>query len=186
MDRRTRSEHLHESPWVVTRAARSRSRSRRSSSAGSRSGRCCSATLRRRDLRASTSTTCSHELGEEFHGPAAFVAACVSSRPRRLSRARRRRRRLVPVPEAAGPAGAHRCAHSRGSTRLLVNKYYFDWFNENVLATGVRTSARASGSGATRPSSTAGSSTAARGPSACCRPSCARCRRDISITMRSR
>jgi NADH-quinone oxidoreductase subunit L len=22
--------------------------------------------------------------------------------------------------------------------RLLVNKYYFDWFNENVIATGVR------------------------------------------------
>jgi len=39
--------------------------------------------------------------------------------------------------------------------RLLENKYYFDWFNENVIARASRGLARCCGMPATRPSSMA-------------------------------
>ena len=71
------------------------------------------------------------ELGREWHGAGAFAL------------------RRLPVPmwlAALGvltawvfvlrrPQWAMRCAGARaGSYRVLVNKYYFDWFNENVIA----------------------------------------------------
>ncbi len=39
---------------------------------------------------------------------------------------------------AAGAGGAGGRRVWRGSCDLLANKYYFDWFNENVLAGGGR------------------------------------------------
>jgi NADH-quinone oxidoreductase subunit L len=75
-------------------------------------------------------------LGEEFHGPAAFVAHAFGSPAIWLA--------LAGVAAAwylylRRPELPDRIA-ARFSRlyRLLVNKYYFDWFNENVVATGVR------------------------------------------------
>ncbi len=78
-----------------------------------------------------------HEVGEEFHGSGAFVLHAFT------------------VPGAlylalAGAAVAwflyiHRPelpgileSRLKGVHRVLVNKYYFDWFNENVIAAGTR------------------------------------------------
>jgi NADH-quinone oxidoreductase subunit L len=75
-------------------------------------------------------------LGEEFHGPAAFVTHALGAPAIWLA--------LAGVATAwylylKRPELPDRIA-ARFSRlyRLLVNKYYFDWFNENVVATGVR------------------------------------------------
>jgi NADH-quinone oxidoreductase subunit L len=75
-------------------------------------------------------------IGEEFHGPAAFVAHAFSGPAVWLA--------LAGVAAAwflylKRPDLPDRIAarYSR-LYRLLVNKYYFDWFNENVVAAGVR------------------------------------------------
>ncbi len=72
------------------------------------------------------------EIGRDFHGAAAFAFHSVLSLPLWLA--------------AAGVAGAWHFVLRRPDQadaiqqrlgwlyRLLVNKYYFDWFNENVLA----------------------------------------------------
>ncbi|MGE0031111.1 MAG: NADH-quinone oxidoreductase subunit L [Steroidobacteraceae bacterium] len=75
-------------------------------------------------------------LGAEFHGPAAFVMHAVASPALYLA--------LSGVvvawylylkrPELPGRI----VAKIPRLHRLLVNKYYFDWFNENVVAAGVR------------------------------------------------
>ncbi|MFO1392757.1 MAG: NADH-quinone oxidoreductase subunit L [Steroidobacteraceae bacterium] len=75
-------------------------------------------------------------LKEEFHGPGAFVLHGVE---------------VVPVWLAAAgavaawflylkrPALAAQIREKAGGLyTLLVNKYYFDWFNENVIAAGAR------------------------------------------------
>ncbi len=76
------------------------------------------------------------ELGGEFHGPAAFVEHAASSPALWLA--------LGGIAAAwylylRRPDLPDRIA-ARFSRlyRLLVNKYYFDWFNENVVAVGVR------------------------------------------------
>ena len=75
-------------------------------------------------------------LGAEFHGPAAFVLHAFSSPAVFLA--------LGGVVTAwylylRRPDLPDRLAVRFSRTyRLLVNKYYFDWFNENVLAAGVR------------------------------------------------
>ena len=75
-------------------------------------------------------------LGEEFHGPAAFVLHAFGSPAVYLA--------LAGVVTAwylylKRPELPDRIAARYGRLyRLLVNKYYFDWFNENVVATGVR------------------------------------------------
>jgi NADH-quinone oxidoreductase subunit L len=76
------------------------------------------------------------ELGREFHGPAAFVLHAVRSPALWLALGG-----IVAAwylylkrPELPGRIAA-RFARLH---RLLVNKYYFDWFNENVIAAGVR------------------------------------------------
>jgi NADH-quinone oxidoreductase subunit L len=76
------------------------------------------------------------ELGREFHGPAAFVLHAVRSPALWLALGG-----IVAAwylylkrPERPGRIAA-RFARLH---RLLVNKYYFDWFNENVIASGVR------------------------------------------------
>jgi NADH-quinone oxidoreductase subunit L len=75
-------------------------------------------------------------LGEEFHGPAAFVRHAFGGPAVYLALAGVAtawylylRRPELPDLLAARFARSY---------RLLVNKYYFDWFNENVVATGVR------------------------------------------------
>jgi len=76
------------------------------------------------------------ELGREFHGPAAFVLHAARSPVLYLA--------LGGIVAAwylylKRPDLPDRIAtrYSR-LYRLLVNKYYFDWFNENVVASGVR------------------------------------------------
>jgi NADH-quinone oxidoreductase subunit L len=76
------------------------------------------------------------ELGAEFHGPLAFLTHAFGSPAVWLA--------------LAGVATAWYLYLKRPELpdriaalfprlyRLLVNKYYFDWFNENVVATGVR------------------------------------------------
>ena len=76
------------------------------------------------------------ELGAEFHGPAAFLLHALSSPTPYLA--------LGGVATAwylylRRPDLPDRIAARFSRTyRLLVNKYYFDWFNENVVAVGVR------------------------------------------------
>jgi NADH-quinone oxidoreductase subunit L len=75
-------------------------------------------------------------LGAEFHGPAAFVVHAFGSPAVYLALGGvlaawylYLRRPELPDRIAARFSRTH---------RLLVNKYYFDWFNENVVAAGVR------------------------------------------------
>jgi NADH-quinone oxidoreductase subunit L len=75
-------------------------------------------------------------LGEEFHGPAAFVRHALGGPAVYLALAGvitawylYLRRPELPDRLAARFARTY---------QLLVNKYYFDWFNENVVAAGVR------------------------------------------------
>ncbi len=76
------------------------------------------------------------ELGQEFHGPAAFVLHAISSPALWLALAGIGTAWYLYLkrPELPGRI-ATRFARLH---RLLVNKYYFDWFNENVVASGVR------------------------------------------------
>ena len=76
------------------------------------------------------------EIGQEFHGAAAFAAHAFMSLPLWLAVAGvlcawhfvlRRPEQATAIQERAG-----------WLYRLLVNKYYFDWFNENVLARASR------------------------------------------------
>jgi len=78
-----------------------------------------------------------HEVGEEFHGSAAFMLHAVTA-PGALYLALAgaatawflyMRRPELPgrIQESLAPV-----------YKVLVNKYYFDWFNENVLAAGTR------------------------------------------------
>jgi NADH-quinone oxidoreductase subunit L len=75
-------------------------------------------------------------LGAQFHGPAAFVLHAFRSPAVYLA--------LAGVATAwylylKRPELPDRIAARFSRThRLLVNKYYFDWFNENVIASGVR------------------------------------------------
>ncbi|MGH8130335.1 MAG: NADH-quinone oxidoreductase subunit L, partial [Steroidobacteraceae bacterium] len=76
------------------------------------------------------------ELGAEFHGPTAFVLHALQSPVLYLA--------LAGIATAwylylKRPELPDRIATRYARLyRLLVNKYYFDWFNENVVATGVR------------------------------------------------
>ena len=77
-----------------------------------------------------------HHVGEEFHGPAAFVLHGFSGPAVWLAAAGvalawflylKRPELAAVLREKAG-----------GLYTLLENKYYFDWFNENVIAAGSR------------------------------------------------
>jgi len=75
-------------------------------------------------------------LGGQFHGPTAFMLHAFGSPAVYLA--------LAGVATAwflyiRRPELPDRIAARFSRTyRLLVNKYYFDWFNENVIASGVR------------------------------------------------
>jgi len=76
------------------------------------------------------------ELATHFHDPASFALAAVGHPPLWLA--------LAGVLSAwylflKNPAAAARLAGVFAPVRMLLdNKYYFDWFNENVLAAGSR------------------------------------------------
>ncbi|MBM5812396.1 MAG: NADH-quinone oxidoreductase subunit L [Gammaproteobacteria bacterium] len=75
-------------------------------------------------------------LGEDFHGPAAFLLHAASAPALYLAFAGIATAWYLYVRRPDLPdAIARRCA---GLYRLLDNKYYFDWFNENVVAAGAR------------------------------------------------
>ena len=78
-----------------------------------------------------------HEVGEEFEGPAAFVLHAFSASPAiYLALAGAIVAWVLYLLRPALPGRiAQRFAPVHG---LLVNKYYFDWFNENVLAGATR------------------------------------------------
>jgi NADH-quinone oxidoreductase subunit L len=75
-------------------------------------------------------------LGEEFHGPAAFVLHAFGSPAVYLALAGVVTAWYLYLKRPELPAGI--AARFSRLHRLLVNKYYFDWFNENVVAAGVR------------------------------------------------
>jgi len=74
-----------------------------------------------------------HEVGEEFHGPAAFVLhALTHSAALYLALAGALVAWLLYLHKPGLPAAIG--TRLRIVDRVLENKYYFDWFNENVLA----------------------------------------------------
>jgi NADH-quinone oxidoreductase subunit L len=76
------------------------------------------------------------ELGQEFHGPAAFVLHALKAPALWLALGGVATAWYLYLKRPELPARiATRFARLH---RLLVNKYYFDWFNENVVASGVR------------------------------------------------
>ncbi len=133
MDEHTR-EHLHESPWVVTLPLIALAIP--SIAIGWLTvgpvvfGDFFGAAIARAPADAIA------QIGAGFHGPAAFVLHSLTSPVLYLA--------LGGVAAAwylyiRRPELPDRIA-ARFSRlyRLLANKYYFDWFNENVVATGVR------------------------------------------------
>jgi NADH-quinone oxidoreductase subunit L len=75
-------------------------------------------------------------VGEEFHGAAEFIVQAFASRTlyfafAGLVAAWYLYLKRPDLPEAISKRYAR-------TYRLLVNKYYFDWFNENVVAVGMR------------------------------------------------
>jgi NADH-quinone oxidoreductase subunit L len=75
-------------------------------------------------------------IGEEFHGPAAFVLHALGGPAVWLALAGVMTAWYLYLRRPDLPARV--AAQLPRLYRLLVNKYYFDWFNENVVATGVR------------------------------------------------
>ena len=93
MDHHTR-EHLHESPLGGDGAAGAAGDPVGRHRLARRSSRCCSAATSAARSRCCRRTTCSAQLGEEFHGPGGVRAARRSPGPP-CGWPRRRRRRLV-------------------------------------------------------------------------------------------
>jgi len=75
-------------------------------------------------------------VGEEFHGPAAFVMHGFSGVAVYLALAGAVVAWFLYLKRPDIPARL--LMQFSGLHRLLMNKYYFDWFNENVLARGTR------------------------------------------------
>ena len=92
--------------------------------------------LRRRDLRAGRQQRASAKLGAEFPQLASRPGARTALSRLPFWLALRRRGHGVAVLPAGDPSlgGRGGRASARALHKLLVNKYYFDWFNENVIA----------------------------------------------------
>jgi NADH-quinone oxidoreductase subunit L len=75
-------------------------------------------------------------LGEEFHGPAKFVLHGLSSPILGLAVAGVALAWYLYLVRPELPEAIRRRAGALYT--LLVNKYYFDWFNEHVIAAGSR------------------------------------------------
>ena len=77
------------------------------------------------------------ELGEEFAGPGAFVAHALAA-PVALSLALAGALTAWFLYLKRPDLPAQIAARFAFVNRLLLNKYYFDWFNENIIARGSR------------------------------------------------
>ena len=75
-------------------------------------------------------------IGSKFHGPAAFVMHAIASRELYLMLAGIAVAWFLYIKRPDLPELL--ATRFAPLYRLLVNKYYFDWFNENVVASGVR------------------------------------------------
>ena len=78
--------------------------------------------------------TCSVAMGEEFHGPGS--SCCTRSRVAGVSGSRSACSRAWYLYLKRPDLPDRIAARISRLYRLLVNKYYFDWFNENVFAGG--------------------------------------------------
>jgi NADH-quinone oxidoreductase subunit L len=76
------------------------------------------------------------EVGSKFHGPAAFVLHAIESRELYLMLAGIAVAWFLYIKRPDLPERI--ATRFAWLYRLLSNKYYLDWFNENVVATGVR------------------------------------------------
>jgi NADH-quinone oxidoreductase subunit L len=76
------------------------------------------------------------ELSEKFHGASAMAAHSLSTLPLWLAAAGVASSYVLYMMFPAIPAAIRRAIQPVYT--LLENKYYFDWFNENVLARGAR------------------------------------------------
>jgi NADH-quinone oxidoreductase subunit L len=76
------------------------------------------------------------ELGAEFHGPLEFMIDAFKSPALYLAAAGALVAWFLYLKRTDLPARWQR--QFAGVYRVLANKYYFDWFNENVLARGGR------------------------------------------------
>jgi len=76
------------------------------------------------------------ELGQHFHGPAAFVAHALQSPALYLAAAGVFTAWFLYLRRPDIPAAIQ--ARLGGLYRVLENKYYFDWFNEHVIAASGR------------------------------------------------
>jgi len=133
MDAHTR-EHLHESPWVVTLplvalAIPSIAIGWLTTGPALFSGFFDGVIAHAADGPAAT-------LGEEYHGPAAFVLHAFGGPAVWLALAGVVTAWYLYLKRPDLPARI--AAKFPRLYRLLVNKYYFDWFGENVVAAGVR------------------------------------------------
>ncbi|MEO8125044.1 MAG: proton-conducting transporter membrane subunit, partial [Burkholderiales bacterium] len=77
-----------------------------------------------------------HELGKEFHGPMAMALHSVTTLPFWLALAGFATAWLCYIARPDIPVAIK--ARAGFIYRVLDNKYYFDWFNENVIAAGSR------------------------------------------------
>ena len=121
------------------------------------SGRCCRRRSSARQHRRPKARAMEHVAASIGRASQAAMGwHCMPAAAAVLAGSCRRVHGLVPVLQAAGPARRDRLRKLQPLRTLLENKYYFDWFNENVLARAARACwARCSGRRATRSSSTA-------------------------------
>jgi len=77
-----------------------------------------------------------HELADAFHGPVAMALHAVTTAPFRLALAGVVVSWYMYLINPAVPAALGRAL--RPLVVILENKYFMDWFNENVLARGAR------------------------------------------------
>jgi NADH-quinone oxidoreductase subunit L len=75
-------------------------------------------------------------LREEFHGPLAMALHAFTTAPFWLAVGGVATAYVFYLVNPKIPAAIH--AHTRFINRILENKYFFDWFNEHVLAAGAR------------------------------------------------
>jgi NADH-quinone oxidoreductase subunit L len=75
---------------------------------------------------------------EEFHGPVAMALHAFTTMPFWLALGGAVSAWYMYLINPAVPAALARFFRSVGALPLLENKYYLDWFNENILARGAR------------------------------------------------
>jgi NADH-quinone oxidoreductase subunit L len=126
----------HESPWVVTAAAGAAGDPVRGDRLHDDRADAVRRVLQGRHRgRTRTSIHAMEELGEAFHGPVAMAMHGLQTPPFWLALAGVAL--SVHVHDQSGAACRDQ-ARVRPVYRLLDNKYYLDWINENIVARGAR------------------------------------------------